>query len=99
VRENDKLMRQDRRVENQEMYRRANERLESAVEEMVSDEDRIPFVCECADDDCLGRVELTLAEYSAVRSSDNRFFILPGHLMATGEEVVEEHDGFQVTEK
>jgi hypothetical protein len=92
-------VRADRLTENQKLFRSANERLEEAVEASVSEEQHIPFLCECADDDCLGRVEMTLAEYSAVRAHDDRFFMVPGHLLAEGEEVVEAHDGLHVTEK
>jgi hypothetical protein len=92
-------MREARLVENQERFRDMNERLETAVENSVATEDRVPFLCECADDDCLGSVSLTLAEYDDVRSVENRFFMLPGHTVAAGEEVVEEHHRFHVTQK
>jgi hypothetical protein len=92
-------VRQDRLVENQKLFRRANEYLEGAVEDSVSSEEGIPFLCECADDDCLGRVELTLVQYGGVRSHEDRYFMLPGHELAEGEAVVEEHDDFHVTQK
>jgi hypothetical protein len=92
-------MRQDRLVENQKLFRRANEHLEGAVADSVSSEEGIPFLRECADDDCLGRVELTSSQYAGVRSREDRYFMLPGHELAEGEAVVEEHDDFQVTEK
>jgi hypothetical protein len=92
-------VRADRLVENQELFKSANERLEGAVEDSVSPKERIPFLCECADEDCLGRVEMTLGEYSAVRTRDNRFFMIPNHLLAEGEDVVETNPGFHVTEK
>jgi hypothetical protein len=92
-------MRQDRLVENQKLFRRANAYLEGALEDSVSKEERIPFLCECADDDCLGRVELTLVQYGAVRSHEDRFFMLPGHQLVEGEEAIEEHEEFHVTQK
>jgi hypothetical protein len=92
-------MREERLIENQEIFKSANKRLEDAVEEAVSGDQRVPFLRECADDDCLERVEMTLAQFSAVRSHDNRFFVVPGHPLAEGEEILEEHDNFYVTEK
>jgi hypothetical protein len=92
-------LRENRLVENEKLFKRMNERLEEAVEASVPADERIPFLCECADRDCLGRVGLTLAEFSVVRSHDDRFLILPGHKLAEGEEVVEEHDRFHVTQK
>lgn len=92
-------MREDRLAENQKLFREANERLEGAVADDVSGDNRVPFICECADDRCLGRVELTLEEYGAVRLHDDRFVIVPGHPRLEDEEVVEEHPGYQVTRK
>jgi hypothetical protein len=92
-------MREARLVENQERFRDMNERLETAVEDFVATEERVAFLCECADENCLGRVSLTLSEYDDVRAVENRFFMLPGHKIAAGEEVVEEHDRFHVTQK
>jgi hypothetical protein len=92
-------MRENRLVENQKLFKLANERLEEAVQDAVPNEERVPFLCECADDDCLGRVDLTLAEFSAVRSRHDHFFILPGHDLSEGEQVVEKHHDFHVTQK
>jgi hypothetical protein len=92
-------VREDRLVENQKRFRDANDRLEAAVEDFVATEDGVPFLCECADDDCLGVVRLTLSEYDAIRSDEHRFFMLPGHALAAGEEVVEEQHRFHVTQK
>ena len=92
-------MREARLVENQERFRDLNERLETAVEDVVATEGRVSFLCECADDDCLGSVSLTLSEYDKIRAVENRFFMLPGHKVAAGEEIVEEHNGFHVTQK
>jgi hypothetical protein len=45
-------------------------------------------------------VEVTPAEYEAVRSHPARFFVLPGHEdLTAGEVVVEQHDRFAVVEK
>lgn len=92
-------MREDRLVENQELFRSANERLEGAVADDVSGDRRVPFICECTDERCLERVELTLEEYSAVRAHDDRFLIARGHPRLEGEEVVEEHATYEVTRK
>jgi hypothetical protein len=57
------------------------------------------FVCECGRLGCTELVELSVSEYQAVRSSGRRFIVLAGHVDATTERVVEERDGYVVTEK
>ena len=44
-------------AENENLFRRVNERVE---DQATADEDRVEFVCECADVDCHERVLLTL---------------------------------------
>jgi hypothetical protein len=90
--------REARLAENQALFRMANERLEERVEEYGL-EDSIPFLCECPDVTCLGRIDLTLSAYREVRANPSRFVILPGHAMTEGEHVVEERAEFQITEK
>jgi hypothetical protein len=93
------IVRETRLAQNQELFRTANARLEEHVEKHVGNSQRVPFLCECADAFCLGRVELTLEEYGGVRARDNRFAIVPGHPRVEGEQIVEHHDGFHVVEK
>jgi hypothetical protein len=85
--------------ENQERFRNANERLREAVEEHVSGSDVVPFVCECADENCTASVEITLAEYEKVRHSPNRFIHCLGHTAAAVEHVVETTTRFELAEK
>ena len=41
--------------------------------------DRVPFICECADANCMEIIRLSLDEYEAVRQHPARFFTAPGH--------------------
>jgi hypothetical protein len=86
-------------VENQERFRRANERLHGHVSTMALAERRIPFLCECADDDCMAAVEVTLREYEGVREDDSHFLIVSGHRTIEGEDVVEDRGPYTVVEK
>jgi site-specific recombinase len=88
-----------RLVENEEVFRAANERLRSAVEARMPAADVVPFLCECADETCMGRLDLTLDDYRSLRSHERRFVMLTGHLRTAGEEVVEKRDGYDITEK
>jgi hypothetical protein len=51
--------------------RSANERLRAASEPLPSDA-LVPFICECDDPWCLGRVDVALLEYDHVRDSGDR---------------------------
>ena len=89
--------RAERLVENEEAFRKANDRLAGAVSPTTAT--AVPFLCECADDTCLATVELDMDTYRAIRSRPRRFFRLAGHLDAPGEVVVESRDGYDVMEK
>jgi dissimilatory sulfite reductase (desulfoviridin) alpha/beta subunit len=39
----------------------------------------VPFICECANTDCMEIVRLDLDEYEAARQNPRRFFVAPGH--------------------
>jgi hypothetical protein len=91
--------REQRQAQNQDLFRLANERLDERVEDLTSDGAPIPFLCECAEDGCLGRVELKREDYEAVRSKRNRYVILPGHATIASEVVVEDNGQYHVVEK
>jgi hypothetical protein len=79
--------RETRREENQKLFREANERLHGAVEEMAPHQ-TVPFLCECADEDCLGTVELTLDQWEQVASTPDEYVMEAGHQRSEGEKVV-----------
>jgi hypothetical protein len=54
---------------------------------------------ECADESCTAPIELTLAEYEAVRSHPNQFAVLPGHVYPEVERVVSENERYVVVSK
>ena len=91
--------RNERLVANQHNSRYANERLEDLTAGLAEDDQLIPFLCECADEVCLGRVEMKRAEYDAIHLDPDLYAILHGHAKADGERVVERRDGFDVVLK
>jgi hypothetical protein len=90
--------REERLAENQRTFRRANERLEELVDDR-SDGYRVPFLCECADRSCLGRIEMTASDYYAIHLDRSQYIVLDGHLTISGERVVEQVDGYQIVSK
>ena len=50
--------REDRFVENEKLFRTANEALRERVEDSVGPDQSIPFLCECIDETCMARIDL-----------------------------------------
>jgi hypothetical protein len=86
-------------VENQQRFRRSNERLYGAVSPRVDGDRPVPPLCECADASCMAPVHLSLTQYRGVRSDDSRFVIVPGHTTIDGEGVVIENERYAIVEK
>jgi hypothetical protein len=83
-------------------FRVANERLgDVAAEQARAPDEPLPFVCECADVSCTQVIRVPLAEYRRVRSHPRRFLTAPAHETDAIDfvQVVEEYDGYVVTEK
>jgi hypothetical protein len=90
-----------RAAQNQSLYRQVNE---SVVELNESFDALVPFgswVCECANGECFAAVEMTHAEYEAVRAVATTFLVKPdaAHVFAEVENVTERHERYWVVEK
>jgi hypothetical protein len=88
---------EERLARNEALFREFNERVEGLSGAVVLD--RIPFVCECGDLECLERLQLTRAAYEDVRSDPTRFVVAPGHENPTIERAVVRGEGYLVVEK
>jgi hypothetical protein len=93
--------RSTRREENQKLFRIGNERLRSAVHEHppAAVDGRIPFLCECADEFCNGRVELRLVDWERVVRKPKHYVMIAGHPRSEGEKVVGMVEGYDVVLK
>jgi hypothetical protein len=92
--------RHERLEQNQRMFRDANERFEDVVEQSALDGVRpVAFLCECADIECLGRIEITTGDYDAAHIDSDHYVILPGHTTIDGEEIVENNVSYLVVDK
>jgi hypothetical protein len=91
--------RDERRAQNQIAFRHANERLLDATDDLVPEGQPVPFVCECADEECLGRVEVKPALWEVVAERPNHFLIIAGHPRIEGEDVVDTLGPYEVVEK
>ncbi len=90
--------RERRVVKNEALFRQVNERIED-VSATVPASDLLEFLCECGEESCLERIELTRGEYEGVREVADRFAIKPGHAHIDFERVAETFDRYEVIEK
>jgi hypothetical protein len=88
-----------RRKEHQQLFRFGNERLRSAVSDQVPEDGRVPFLCECADEFCDGRVELRMEQWEGVAREPHLYVMVSGHPRSEGEKVVGALDGYDVVRK
>src|SRR5437763_12926521 len=63
---------------NDAIFRNANEGISEAAD-AEEIEDRVPFICECADPACREIVQLSMQEYREIRQDPRLFFNVPGH--------------------
>jgi hypothetical protein len=91
----------ERRARNEALFREVNERVEEVSSRLSYDDDAdsTGFVCECSREDCTELIEITYAQYEAIRSDPRRFFLCPGHEDLKVDRVVERHARFLVVEK
>ncbi len=70
---------------NDSTFRDANEQIRAKAREHLTDLDQpIPFICECADEECATFVPLALAEYEEIRKDSRQFLVVVGHERAEG---------------
>jgi hypothetical protein len=93
------VSRDSRRTQNQKLFRIGNERLHDAVQERVPEAARVPFLCECADESCNGRVEIDRSQWEDVAARPNHYIMVAGHPQSEGEQIVRELGGYQVVRK
>jgi hypothetical protein len=94
--------RDERRARNEALFREVNERIEELSSERADESEQeglLGIVCECGRDDCTELIEVTRAEYEAVRSDPRRFLVIPGHEHTDTARVLERNSGFSVVEK
>ncbi len=87
-----------RSAANESIFREINEAIERG--QWPGEEDgAVGFRCECAQLGCSQLVELTIAEYEAVRAHPRRFLVSPGHVRVGLEVVIDTRPEYMVVEK
>lgn len=100
-----------RQVENEAVFRSANERVQHGLEHEKSvalsegfnvsdiDELALHFYCECSDENCIERIIMKLKEYKAIHQNRKQFIISPGHEVPRIEDTVAQKPEFSVVKK
>jgi hypothetical protein len=86
-------------VENQRVVRAANRRLQDVAGRTVQDGAIIPFLCECAADSCMGRIEITLDDYFLAHLDPDHYVLLRGHPRVDGEDVIGHQGRYELVSK
>jgi hypothetical protein len=91
--------RRRRIARNEAVFREVNERIAELASEFGLGDRRLELVCECGDASCAKQIEMTAAEYEAIRSDAVLFALYPDHENPKVDEVVEKHDAYHVVRK
>jgi hypothetical protein len=94
------LVTQERVARNDALFREANEGIQEAASTYDVLE-RIPFICECADENCRELIILSMDQYEEIRRNPRHFLNAPGHVRAGqgAAEVVDDRGRYQIVEK
>jgi len=93
--------RDERAAMNQTLFRDVNEHVKDLNEGFSIVYPVGEWICECANDTCTERVEMSAAEYEKIRSEGTRFFVAPSdeHVWHDVELVTERNDRYWIVEK
>jgi hypothetical protein len=92
--------RQRRAAENQSLFREVNERIEHILDRFeLTEGSMLDFMCECAHEECSERLEMTHAEYEAMRRVPTHFAVKAGHEIPDVEATVQTNDRYVVVAK
>jgi hypothetical protein len=86
-----------RLARNQIIFREVNERVRELADEAPAG--RAAYFCECGELTCTETIELTAAEYEAIRARPNTFVVVPGHEVPEVERVVRTTEAYATIEK
>ena len=87
--------------ENEALFREVNERLREREEDHSAWSIPLQWICECADEACTERIEMSLSEYEELRSQSTHFAVVPNekHVSPDVEQIVKTFQDYWVVEK
>lgn len=103
---------QTRQVNNESVFREANEKVQKGLTDLAelahseghgdlapSQDMVLQFCCECSDENCRERIEMTLGEYARLHQDRNQFIVVPGHETANVETTIAHKKRFSLIRK
>ena len=99
--EGPKMTADERELQSRSLRREVNERIAELIEAFHTwtEDPLMTAFCECGSDDCLAPIELTLAEYQAVRAAPTRWVISSVHIdTRTDDSVIARRNGYALIE-
>jgi hypothetical protein len=92
--------REARAATNHALFRDVNERVKEMHEGFSVVLPMGEWICECANDTCVERIELSATEYEAVRRDQARFLVAPTneHVWPEVEQVIERNNHYWIVE-
>jgi hypothetical protein len=92
--------RRERAAQNEQALQEHNQRLAELGEQGgVSQDEAMPFACECDDPACGETVMLPLGEYERVTALEDRFVVVAGHEDPAVERVIDAHGDYLIVSK
>lgn len=90
-----------RMIENEVIFRQVNENVKDflTVDNKINTVKKQLFYCECANPDCIEKIELTPAQYTKLHQNDRHFVTVTGHEFPEVEAVVSKEYDIQVVQK
>jgi hypothetical protein len=86
--------RTERVGKNEAVFREVNERINDVTRDKTAE-----YLCECGRATCTETIQMTVADYEALRTDPTHFAVLPGHEIPDVEDVVARNAGFLVVQK
>lgn len=90
--------REQRILQNEELFRDVNAHIAKLEDRIRSDDEPLPLICECANSDCTTPITVDHGTFEAVRARPLRFLVAAGH-EKDDESVIGGGLGFLIVEK
>jgi hypothetical protein len=91
---------EERELRSRGVRREVNERIAELIKgfRTKAEEPVMTVFCECGSDECMARIETTLAEYQAVRAGPMRWVVSSAHIDTTADSIIARRNGYALIE-
>lgn len=91
---------EERELQNRTLRREVNERIAALIDGFYTkaEEPVMTVFCECGSQECMTPIEMSLAEYQAVRAGPTRWVISSAHIDAAADSIIARRNGYALIE-